>query len=560
MSSLRVIQVQKKLKTLFEPGLDLFGIAQHDKERDVKILSRCLAAFAVYSATGCTEAEASASVWDGGDDNCIDAAYFDAAERQVVLVQSKWIQSGIGEPSASDISAFAGGIKDLVEGDLDAFGDRLKDKVEKISNELMTPGTTIRVILISTGSSTIATHGTKNIERLLSELNEGEDDGIATFEIMGMNEVFAGLSSDAKAGKINLVATLLDWSRVSHPHNAYFGVIDGSQLKQWWSQHGKRLVAKNIRYSLGDTDVNLQIRKTASTDPEHFWYFNNGITLIADEATRAPSAAASHSSGNFELKGASIVNGAQTVSMLAKVDDDNALGKVRVSIRIVILKDAPDNFGGDVTRTNNLQNRVEGRDFVSDDPEQMRIKNEMGIQGISYQFHRSADFIASSDSCDLIEVTTALACASADVSHSVAAKTGIGRFFNDLSKAPYKAIFNPKTTGARAFNATRVLRAIDLWIASKKMNAPKKSGYGWGVLVHGNRAIAASVFHKLGNNLVDCSIDEFDPNYEEKVHSACDEVYPRMLEVLDEKFPNRALAVLFKGPNNCKIIFDEVAE
>jgi hypothetical protein len=104
-------------------------------------------------------------------------------------------------------------------------------------------------------------------------------------------------------------------------------------------------LAKNIRQSLGGTEVNSQIKQTAATAPENFWYFNNGITLVAEEAAKAPAGAASRSSGIFSFKGASIVNGAQTVSSLSKVDDDASLGKVRVSIRVILLKTAPAGFG-----------------------------------------------------------------------------------------------------------------------------------------------------------------------------------------------------------------------
>ena len=54
MSSLKVRQIQSKLRAMFEEGLDLYGISSSDAERDIKILARCLAAFGVYSATGCT--------------------------------------------------------------------------------------------------------------------------------------------------------------------------------------------------------------------------------------------------------------------------------------------------------------------------------------------------------------------------------------------------------------------------------------------------------------------------------------------------------------------------
>jgi len=560
MSNLKVRQIQSKLRSMFESDLDLFGIGEADSERDVKILTRCLAAFGVYSATGCTASEAAKSVRDGGDDNGIDAAYFDHVEKQVVIVQSKWIKSRSGEPQAKEISNFADGIKDLVENDIDSFGERLKPKVEVISEALLHPGTTIRIILATTGASEVAIHSRKKIDKFLTELNDSEDDGIATFNVFGMTEVFNGLASGSHAGKINLSATLLDWSRVTHPHNAYFGVIDGSQLKKWWEDHGKRIVAKNIRYALGDTDVNNQIKNTAISDPEHFWYFHNGITLIAEEAVRAPASAASHTSGNFEFKGASIVNGAQTVSTLAKVTDDAALGTVKVSVRVVLLKDAPKSFGTDVTRTNNLQNRVEGRDFVSSDPEQTRITGEMSLSGVEYQVHRTDDFVPTPTSCDLIEVTTALACASVDPPHSVAAKTGIGRFFNDLSKAPYKAIFNPQTSGSQSFNAVRILRAIDDWIAEKKSQSDRKSGYAWGLLVHGNRAIAASVFKNVGQTILEQPISEMNSNYVTPVVEACEAVYPAMLSHLEAEYPNKALAVLFKGSSNCKAIHEAVAE
>jgi len=545
---------------MFESHLDLTGISEVDPQRDVKILTRCLAAFAVYSATGCSTEDAANSVWDGSDDNGIDAAFFDPVERQVVVVQSKWIQSGSGEPEASAISTFADGVRDLIENALESFADRLHRKVNVISEALMQPGTTIQIIIVSTGKSTLARHGTRKLAQLIEALNDGEDDGIATSSVIGMTEVFKGLSSDATVGQITLGATLLDWSRVTHPHRAYVGIIDGSQLKAWWQNHGKRIVAKNIRYALGDTDVNSQIRYTAENDPQNFWYFHNGITLIADEASRAPSASASHASGIFEFRGASIVNGAQTVSTLARVANDEALGSVKVSMRVILLSDAPEDFGANVTRTNNSQNRVEGRDFVSRDPEQERIRGEMSLEQIDYQIHRSEEFVPTAITCDLIEVTTALACASSDASHSVAAKTGIGRFYNDLSRAPYKAIFNARTTGARAFNAVRVLRSVEKWINNRKSLADRKSGYPWSLLVHGNRAIAASVFERLGDKLLDQSISDFPTDYERGVFAACDEVYPAILDRLENDFPNKALAVFFKGPSSCKAIYESVSK
>ena len=560
MSNLRVRQIQAKIMERFSPHIDMYGISDKDKEREVKIYSRCLAALSIQLATGCTSEEAGRSVWDGGDDNGIDAAYYNASENEVVIAQSKWIQSGSGEPEAKEVSTFIDGVNDLIENDIAAFGNRLEPKCAVISDALLQPGTTIRVVLVSTGSSTLAEHSTNKIEKCLEGIN-GKDtdaeDKVASFEAYGIEEVYKFLSNELTAGKTNINATILDWSRVSHPYDAYFGVIDGSQLKSWWMTFGKRIVAKNIRHALGNTDVNQQIKNTAEKSPEHFWYFNNGITLIADEVTKAPSAATSRSAGNFELKGASIVNGAQTVSTLSKIDDQEALGNSRISIRVISLKDAPNNFGQDVTRTNNLQNRIEGRDFVSNDAEQERIKSEMAMEDIVYQIHRSEEYVASSKSCDLIEVTTALACAHEDAALSVAVKTGIGRFYLDLSKSPYKAIFNKQTNGPRAFNAVRVLRIVDNWINAQRAKTEKR-GYQWGALVHGNRAIAASVFKKLGTKYLEFPINSEPADLEKTVTAHCENVYRDMLEILNSDFPNKSLAVLFKSPANCKHLHDRI--
>ena len=48
MSQLKVSQIKSKLLAMFEPHLDLSDISASDKEREQKILTRCLAALAIY--------------------------------------------------------------------------------------------------------------------------------------------------------------------------------------------------------------------------------------------------------------------------------------------------------------------------------------------------------------------------------------------------------------------------------------------------------------------------------------------------------------------------------
>jgi AIPR protein len=558
MSSLKVNQIKARLRALFEPHLDVGDLSPNDSEKDQKILSRCLAAFAVYAISACTPEDAAAAVWDGSGDNGIDAAYFDQSDHCVIFVQSKWIHKGSGEPEAKDLGPFINGVKDAIEQNQENFGKRVQARLADILVRINTPGTSIHLALVTTGSSTLAKPGQAVISQLLTELNGDDPDEIATSEIMGLSEVYSKLANDPLQGNLTLDAQILDWSRVNSPYAAYFGLIDGLQLKTWWKKHGKGLVAANIRQSLGATEVNNEIKQTAATAPANFWYFNNGITLIADEAAKAPANAASQSAGQFSFRGASIVNGAQTVSSLSKVDNDANLGKVRVPIRIILLKSTPAGFGNEVTRTNNLQNRIESRDFVAQDPQQKRIREEMAVEGIDYQFVRSEDVNPTATSCELIEVTTALACASGDPTLAVQVKTGIGRFFNDLTKPPYKSIFNPSISGAHAFNATVVNRQIEGWMERKKKTIAKKSGTPWGALIHGNRILASAAFKQFQPSKLSKPIKDFASELDlEALDKICEGVYRKIVKSADQKFPGKFLALLFKNPSASKQIFDD---
>ncbi|KPF95276.1 hypothetical protein IP86_20110 [Rhodopseudomonas sp. AAP120] len=559
MSSLKVNQIKARLRELFEPHLNVSDISPRDAERDQKILTRCLAALAVSTVAGCTPKLAAESVWDGSGDNGIDAAYFDPSDQSVVFVQSKWINAGTGEPEAKDIGTFVTGVRDAIEQSVDAFHNRLHASLQDIFAQINTPGTSVHLVVVTTGLSQLAKPSTLHFERLLSDLNGADPHELVTWEILGLSEVYTRLASDPEGGHVTLEAQILDWSRINSPYVAYFGIVDGYQLKTWWKRHGKSLVVSNIRHSLGGTDVNNEIRQTALNSPEKFWYFNNGITLIAEEAIVAPAKAATQSAGQFRFRGASIVNGAQTVSSLGRIENDTNLGLVRVPIRVIILESAPAGFGKEVTRTNNLQNRIESRDFVAQDPEQKRLKEEMAVEGIDYQFLRSEEVSPSASSCELMEVTVALACASGDPLLAVQAKTGIGKFFNDLQKAPYRAIYNPSTSGARAFNATAMNRHIYGWIERRKKSSSKKDGPSWGVLVHGNRILSAAVFRLYGLNRLSKTISDFrnEINDPAPIYRLCNDVHARMTASIEREFPDKFLAVLFKNPSHSKVVFED---
>ncbi|KZL27000.1 AIPR protein [Pseudovibrio sp. Ad37] len=163
-------------------------------------------------------------------------------------------------------------------------------------------------------------------------------------------------------------------------------MVAGEEVSNWWTTTGKRLFAQNIRQMLGSTEVNEEIRNTLETSPDKFWYFNNGITIVADTIRKSAVGGNSRELGSFKAANISIVNGAQTVSTIGRfaANEFNNLEDIKVPVRLISLEGAEDGFGGNVTKTNNRQNRIENRDFVSQDPEQIRIRKELLIEDIDY--------------------------------------------------------------------------------------------------------------------------------------------------------------------------------
>lgn len=109
----------------------------------------------------------------------------------------------------------------------------------------------------------------------------------------------------------------------------------------------ERLFAKNIRQMLGATEVNDEVKRTIEEQPENFWYYNNGITIVAESIKKSMVGGNSRDIGSFKASNISIVNGAQTVSVIGKYSQEGGanLAKLRLPIRLISLEGAPEDFG-----------------------------------------------------------------------------------------------------------------------------------------------------------------------------------------------------------------------
>ena len=277
-----------------------------------------------------------------------------------------------------------------------------------------------------TGKPDLSPEVKQPIDDLLNELND--DEQFVSLAVLKQKELHDIVEKQALGASVDLTVMLHEYGVIREPYRAYYGQLDISDIIAW-GKSGDDLYHKNIRSFKGDTDVNSAIGVTLKNAPDNFVYFNNGITLLCSELVKQPLGGKSRTSGVFECKGASVVNGAQTVGSIisALSAATHSSSGARVMVRLISLENCPPEFASEVTRATNTQNRIEKRDFAALDREQLRLKSDMLLSlGKEYVFRTGDKPPLPDNGCTLDEATVALACAFGDVSYCVTAERLVG--------------------------------------------------------------------------------------------------------------------------------------
>lgn len=73
-------------------------------------------------------------------------------------------------------------------------------------------------------------------------------------------------------------------------------------------------------------------------------------------------------------------------------------------VNIISLENADFNFGNDITKLSNTQNRIENKAFVSMDPFQENLRRDMLMDGIDYSYKDGKYNTSNSKACSIDEV------------------------------------------------------------------------------------------------------------------------------------------------------------
>ena len=210
-----------------------------------------------------------------------------------------------------------------------------------------------------------------------------------------------------------------------------------------------------------------------------------------------------------------------------------------------------------ITKLSNTQNKIENKDFAVQDPVQEQLKRDLAIDGIKYIYKQGEDDTELTDcTCNIDDAAIALGCSLPDVNITTTIKRAYGSIFDDLSKPPYKLIFNSGVSPHRLWNVVRIFRIIKE-IEEQYQKDTSKSETRL-ISVHGNRMI----LHIILNKFIKKNKD-FDKKYINTFNNTeLTYMYEQtVLELYNKKnelYPDAYPAYIFKNSKKCKELESQI--
>lgn len=340
------------------------------------------------------ESAKSALTGQSGDKN-LDAILIDENAKQVHLIQGKYHRSAKPE-KRNDVMAFADWAtvpwsERQIRG---AFYSKLapltQKKMDHAINRVKQRGYELRLYFVTTGTVSATIRNDAEYKAMQAP----KQPQIQILDGKRVSQVF----HDYVYGIAPAVPTLflrISESGAATTEGVHHRFDPSTEIESWvfsmaaadvgglFKKSGIRLFARNIRGYLGESpDINDAMAKTVKSEPENFWYYNNGVTIVCDEAKREVEGG----SDVLRVERAQVINGQQTTRTLERTPSRQASVLVKV---IRIPRAAEDHaryedLVSSIVRATNWQNPITPSDLISNDYIQVYLEREFRKRGYQY--------------------------------------------------------------------------------------------------------------------------------------------------------------------------------
>lgn len=489
--------LKKLLKERFVPHLlPLLGDG-NPSDREKKQISRAFSAFVLQKLFDLDTITAAKSVVDDYNDKGIDAIYYHEDEKTLYLVQSKL--KGADQFQLGEAQSFLSGIELLIDKNFDQFNPNVQNIQQYIENAL-DECEKIKLLIAYSGDGISIQASNEIRQKIQSIFDDGEEQLVLDPVIFGPEAIEDALRAESAAKPINEKIQVHKFRTSSQPRYSVFGLVKIEDLIALHTKHGRSLYEKNIRYFIGAgrRGVNSAIRDTLLNAPQNFMYLNNGITLVGTHVEAKSRVKGSKLTKNIQVLGLSVVNGAQTIASAAQFVEQNSEADISsAQVIVTIINTGTDDFHKQVTKARNLQNPVDLSNFAALDDNQERLRQEMALFGVEYQYRPQRQTISGITIVTIDNLAKALACLHKDIRFPARLKSEPSQFTNSESET-YQALFTEELTGHKALNAHTVFGVIHGLITQAERGSPSPEKL---VYRHCGYAIASILMKKLGNKI-----------------------------------------------------------
>lgn len=391
--------------------------------------------------------EAASYITDGGNDGGFDGAFIQEQSEsiiKVVLFQSKYSRnldkdssfpSNSIEKAVNTIKTVFSPSKDI---QVNSLSQAVVDEIRAYLLEGYLPDITF--VCLSNGSKW-NDEGDRYISNAFSETSNVD------FDFFNHNDILKSTISNKEINtQIKLSGKSL--SEEFNYKRVILGKVNVMGIYALIEEYGDSLLERNIRNYLGKNNVNLAISDTLINQNSNFFFYNNGITLIANNI-RANSLASED--WIVKIDNVQIINGGQTCKTIhetitnnPEIDYRNAYVLVRI---YAVDASENENLVKDITVATNSQNPVDLRDLQANDDIQQKI--EIDAKNLGYTYKRKRDVTSGAGIPSSVAAESVLAIWRRQ---PVAAKSKKSEHFSTY----YEVIFDK-------LNASQMILAVEIY-------------------------------------------------------------------------------------------------
>ncbi len=438
-------EAREDLADYDDHGLALFALALHFGVEDLDTI-------------------AADAITDGSDDKKCDMVYINTEDEYAVLVQCYVSTKAKPSAPANKASDLNTGIGWLLQRDIDEVPERIRSAAAEIRNAIKSKEVkTLYIWYVHNLPESV------NVEAELVTVQQTArtaldmqfpDTAVSIQQLeVGDNTLTNWYEESLSPILVNdefTIDTEGGYPLIGQKWKSFSTAIPAQFLYRVYKKHKTKIFSANIRDYLGarstDSNINNGIRRTVENEPNDFWVFNNGLTVLTHSFEV--------SGKKLKVKGFSIVNGAQTTGAIGSLNKlPNKTAKVQA--RFVSINDDNQDLIHKIIQFNNSQNKVEASDFRSTDKFQKRLKSEFDLipdaeyeggrrGGAQDVIRRRVNLLPS------YTVGQALACFQQDPIVAYNQKTAI--WVNDRLYSKY---FNENTKAAHIVCAYSLLRSVE---------------------------------------------------------------------------------------------------